>query len=133
MRYINPLSLLDLPDGSSVETITPSFLRQQKRRLLAEFDLASETTIQVSGHELDKATMLKLFDEQAEEELQQVHWKIQRLPELEAFLEEASLTYFYKGHIRELEGESRELLTYIGPYFAHSYNQRLLNSFKQRD
>ena len=133
MRYLNPLSILELPSETTFEAITPTFLRQQKRRLLAEFDLSTEPTIDVSGRELDRATVLKMFDELAEDHLRKVHFEIQEMPALSAFLEDASLTYFYEGEVAQLPAQSKALLSYIGPYFAHAYNKRLLHAFKQSD
>lgn len=133
MRYVNPLSILELPSEASFETITPTFLRQQKRKILTEFDLSNEPTIEVSGHELDRAAVLKMFDELGEEHLRKVHFEIQQMPTLAAFLEEASLTYFYEGQIAQLPIQSKDFRSYIGPFFAHAYNKRLLHAFKQSD
>jgi len=133
MKYTNPIVLLDLPDPFSPSIITPSFLRQEKKRLLAEFELEEATVIEVGDREMDKDGVLSLFEELENDELRQHHLRIFMEPGLMEFLEDASLEYFYNGGISKLPAHSDEFLTFIGPYFAQSFNARLFNAFRQKD
>ena len=133
MSYTNPFILLDLPDPLTPSMITPAFLRQEKKRLMAEFELEEATVIEVGGRELDKDRVLSLFEELETEDLRQHHLRVFMEAGLMEFLEDASLEYFYNGGISQLPAHSDEFLTFIGPHFSRSFNSRLFNAFRQKD
>ncbi|MEO0898233.1 MAG: hypothetical protein AAFY71_17610 [Bacteroidota bacterium] len=133
MNYINPLIILDLPDPFSPKMIDAAFVKMEKRRLMSEFELEGTTSIDIEGREFDKDTVLKLLDELSDDQLREFHLRIFTEPGLIEFLEDASLEYFFNGGIQKLAAHSEDFLKYVGPFFAQSYNHRLLNAYKHKD
>ncbi len=133
MTYLNPLSILDLPQKNPLQVEQAGFLKQEKKRLLAEFELADGPTLQLAGQEVDRATVLKLFEQLEDPVVRAYHIQVYQLPHLKAFLETQSLQYFSSDEIEKFSTYERAFLKWVGPYFATSYNSQLLAKFKQRD
>lgn len=133
MSYTNPIILLELPDPFSPTMITHSFLRMEKRRLMAEFELEDATVISIGGREMDKDGVLSLFEELENDDLRQHHLRVFMENGLMEFLEDASLEYFYNEGILKFPAHSDDFLTFIGPYFSASFNARLFNAYRQND
>jgi len=130
MAYINPFDLLEV---SASAELGAEQIKREKKRLLAEFELNDSVEIKVAGHQLDKATLLQLFEELEDEQLRTHHQKVAQHTRLLRFLQDASLDLFYEGEMPSLATESQDFLRFLGPYFASPFNQRLLHAIKQRD
>lgn len=133
MSYTNPFVLLELPDPFSPSMVTNSFLRMEKKRLMAEFELEEATVIEVGGRKMDKDRVLSLFEELEDDQLRQHHLRVFMESGMMEFLEDASLEYFYNGGISKLPAHSDDFLTFVGPYFSYSFNSRLFHAYKQKD
>lgn len=133
MEYLNPFTLLDLNPDTWTGENQKEILKQEKKRLLAEFELHDAHTIEVEGKILDKATLLKLFDHLEDSDAIEVHRQIALQPSLLAFLEDASLDYFFNGDITLLSSQSDAFLAFIGPFYADQFNKRLFHAFRQMD
>lgn len=133
MKYINPLAILGLSAEKAQDGIDKAFLKREKKRLLAEFELQQATVIEVAGQKLDKATVLELFEMLEDEAQVEHHIRVLRNPGLMNFLEDASLDYFYSGDISMLPANPDSFLEFIAPAFADKYNQRLFHAFRQKD
>ena len=133
MNYLNPLAALEIAIEDAAEGLDAAFLKKQKKRLLAEFELNDATTIELRGQDLDRTAVLQLFEELEDEKILAHHLAILKNPSLMTFLEEASLDYFYSGEADQLAANSSVFLKFIGPYFARQYNRRLVHALKQLD
>ncbi|MCI4669916.1 MAG: hypothetical protein MRZ79_17400 [Bacteroidia bacterium] len=133
MSYTNPFILLELPNPFSPSMITNSFLRMEKKRLMAEFELEEATVIEVGGKEMDKDRVLALFQELEDDSIRQYHLRVFMESGLMEFLEDASLEYFYNGGISKLPAHSDDFLTFIGSHFSTSFNARLHHAYRQKD
>jgi hypothetical protein len=133
MPYLNPFAALDLSPDAFAEADAADLLKREKKRLLAEFELADGPVIELRGQALDKSQVLKMFERLEREAEWPHHRRIYEQPELMAFLEEASLDYFYHGDISLLPTQPKDFLRFIGTYFAEQFNQRLYHAFRQKD
>lgn len=133
MEYINPLAALQITPKDLKEGHPIDLLKREKKKLLAEFELHDTPVIQLRGRELDKSAVIRLFEQLEDDSLLDFHLTIFQSPSLMAFLEEASLEFFYSGDISKLPANPPEFLAYIGPFFASKYNTRLFHAFRQRD
>lgn len=133
MAYLNPISLLNL-DLAGVENQPASeWLKREKKRLLAEFELQDSPVIRINDREIDRATVLKLFSSLEDQSVWGHHRLVAERPTLQAFLEVASLDLFYSGDVHLLQTTPEEFQVFIAPHFASSYNKRLLHAFRQLD
>ncbi|MFK7924296.1 MAG: hypothetical protein AB8H47_20230 [Bacteroidia bacterium] len=133
MAYLNPISLLNL-DLAGVENQPASeWLKREKKRLLAAFELQDSPVIKINEREVDRATVLKLFSSLEDQTVWQYHRLVAERPALQAFLEEASLDLFYSGDVHSLQATAEDFQAFIAPHFAISYNKRLLHAFRQTD
>lgn len=133
MPYLNPFLLLNVPLEDLSDTRMAERLRREKKHWLAEFELQDATEIDISGHQLDKATLLRLLEEMEDPTLRSHHRKIAAQSSLHDFLVEANLDLFYQGDISLLAANSKEFLRFIAPAFADQYNRRLVHALKQHD
>ncbi|MEL7531547.1 MAG: hypothetical protein AAFN10_09580 [Bacteroidota bacterium] len=133
MAYLNPITLLNLDLAGAEEQPASEWLKREKKRLLAEFELQDSPVITINEREIDRATVLKLFSSLEDHSEWQNHRLVAERPALQAFLEEASLDLFYSGDINLLQATTDEFRTFIAPHFATSYNKRLLHAFRQID
>ncbi len=130
MAYINPIELLDLGE---TQDLSPTLIKREKKRLLAEFELNDAVEIEVGNQSLDKARLIQLFEELENEELRAFHLKIYQHQSLHRFLAEANLDLFYDQQIHALQGQTADFLQFLAPHFAKPFNQRLLNAIRQKD
>jgi hypothetical protein len=133
MQYLNPFLLLEIALTDGAEAASADQLYREKKRWLAEFELADETEIEVNGQRLDRSTLLRLFEELEDPLVRAHHRKIAAQPSLWRFLTSGSLDLFDQGDISLLASHSQDFLRFIAPYFAARYNQRLIYALKQHD
>lgn len=133
MEYINPFTRLNLHLAEFTPENQKELLKQEKKRLLAEFELHNTHTIELGGKMLDKASVLNLLEELEDPELAQLHKRIFQQPSLLSFLEDSTLDYFFNGDVALLSSETNQFQQYIGPYFSEQYNKRLFHAFRQLD
>ena len=133
MNYLNPLAVLEISPEAAAEGLSTAFLKKHKKRLLAEFELNDTTTIELRGQELDRTAVLQLFESLEDESQLAHHVIILKETSLQAFLEEASLDYFYSRDVAQLAAHSNDFLKFIGPFYARQFNRRLVNALKQKD
>lgn len=133
MAYLNPISLLNLDLSGATDQPASEWLKREKKRLLAEFELQASPVITINDKEIDRATVLKLFGSLEDGKVWEFHRLVAERPTLQAFLEEASLDLFYSGDINLLQATSEDFQSFIAPHFASSYNKRLLHAFRQID
>ncbi|MDX2250169.1 MAG: hypothetical protein SF052_25525 [Bacteroidia bacterium] len=133
MQYINPFSLLNLDPAKFSQGLDQAKLKREKKRLLAEFELHNTPTLEIHGKQVSKSDVLRVFDMLAIDSEFAHHLRVFQNPGLLAFLEEASLDYFYSGDIALLSTLPADFLGFIGPYFAEQYNRRLFHAFRQKD
>lgn len=130
MAYVNPFDLLEVGAPGQLDTAQ---LKREKKRLMAEFELSGEVEIAVGEHRLDKATLLKLFEELEDPEQRSYHAEVAARPMLQKFLTEASLDLFYEAKVGELAGLHPDFLRWLGSHFAVSFNRRLVHALRQQD
>ncbi len=130
MAYVNPFDLLDAPFQPPLDA---SRLKRERKRLMAEFDLSQEVEISIGGHHLDRASVIRLFDELENHQTQDFHYQVHQDAALSGFLGEATLDLFYDGGVGQLANREEEFLRWIAPFFAESFNKRLVNAVKQSD
>lgn len=132
MPYLNPYALLNVPPLADSEAET-AWLRQEKKRLLAEYELRDSPVLTLGGQELDKSGLLTLFAQLEDPERRAWHRVVHDWPAMEAFLTQASLDLYYTGDIATLAAKPEAFRAFIAPYFADAYNQRLYHAYRQRD
>ena len=133
MQYFNPFLRLGIdPESFSPET-AHLWLKQEKKRLMAEFELQDSSVIDIEGQELDKATVLSLFEQLEEPDQLVAHLEVLDHPSLLCFLEEAMLDLFYQGDTPLLAAQPLAFRQFIAPYFATQFNKRLFHALRQRD
>ena len=130
MKYLNPITALGL-DAEQMEN--KEELKKEKKRLLAEFELADSSVIRLNGRSMDKASVIQLFETLEDENQRKWQLQIFENQTLLSFLEDASLELYYQGDVNLLSALPEDLLEYIAPYFAESFNQRLYHAFRQKD
>jgi len=134
MKYLNPFRLLEL--DASPEVSDASFavqLKRARKAAMAEFELQDEVEINLNGIKLDRETLLRLADELDAAETRDFHRYVNQRASLEAFLADASLSFFYEGDASLLAGQSKAFLEWMAPYFAAQFNLRLIHALKQKD
>jgi hypothetical protein len=133
MQYFNPFLRLGIdPEGFSPET-AQLWLKQEKKRLMAEFELQDSSVIDIAGQELDKATILSLFEQLEDPDQLAAHLEVLNHGSLLWFLEESMLEIFYQGDIPLLAAQPLAFRQFIAPYFATQFNKRLFHALRQRD
>lgn len=130
MAYVNPFDLLEVQAPAQLDATQ---LKREKKRLLAEFELSGEVEIAVGDHRLDKARLLKLFEELEDPEQRSFHAEVAARPALQKFLSEASLDLFYEQQLSKLAGLHADFLRWLGPLFAPPFNRRLVHALRQKD
>lgn len=133
MAYLNPFLVLDLSPEQTEGPDVADLLRREKKRWLAEFELADETEIEIGGQRLDRATLLRLIEELEDPTTRAHHRQVATHPRVLAFLQDASLDLFYEGDITLLAAHSQDFLRFIAPDFAAQFNRRLIHALKQHD
>ncbi|GAB4424313.1 MAG: hypothetical protein OHK0039_41390 [Bacteroidia bacterium] len=132
-QYLNPFATLGLAPDSLGNPPDGDRLRLEKKRLLAEFELSRSATIALGHRQLDKSTVLRLFNQLEDPHIHAFHAALYREPRLLAFLEDATLDLFFSGDIALVYRLPEELRQFMAPYFAAQFNRRLLHAFRQND
>ncbi|WNJ16889.1 hypothetical protein [Pontibacter sp. G13] len=134
MKYINPFVALGLdPSKQSDPETLRNYLKDQRKRLLAQFELMGTPEIELGGKAMDRSTILNMFEMLENEAVRPYHVSIYEHPKLLAFLEDASLDLYYEGDIHQVQLMSRDFQAFVGPYFAAQFNKRLFNAYRQHD
>ncbi len=133
MSYLNPLSALGLRPDQLRQAPDKEWLKKEKKRLLAEFELNQDSVIELKGQTIDRTTVLKLFESLEQNDQWDWHLRVFQQPKLLAFLEESSLALFYSGDITLLQAEPDGFRAFIAPHFAAAFNERLFHAFRQKD
>lgn len=133
MTYLNPFSILELPQDNPLAVEQPAFLKQERKRILAEFELEDQPTLPLAGRELDRATVLKLLTELEDPSFRAFHLQVYQFGELKDFLEKQDLTLFTKQSVHQLNGYEPSFKKWLGPHFAPVFNKQLLQAFSEKD
>lgn len=132
MQYQNPFHALGL-NPEDAHSRQPEWLQARKKEWLAEWEASHDGQVQPGPLALDRNQLIALIDELQQADRRDFHARIYAQPSLLHFLEEASLDYFYEGDISLLPAAGADFLRFLGPYFAHAYNLRLVHAFRQGD
>lgn len=132
MRYLNPFALLNVPSSGDEVALT-TWLRQEKKRLLAEYELHDSPVVTLGGQALDRSSLLALFAQLEDPQRRQWHQEVLARPALADFLTTASLDLYYQGGVAALADMPADFQSFMAPYFADAFNQRLYHAYRQRD
>jgi hypothetical protein len=133
MAYLNPIAALGLDPTQNDARPNKEWLKREKKRLLAEFELNQDPLIELNGQSVDRSAVLKLFDALEKDQQWAWHLKVFQHAHLLRFLEESHLDLFFSGDIVRIQEEPKEFQAFIAPHFAESFNKRLFHAFRQKD
>ncbi|MEO1434193.1 MAG: hypothetical protein AAFV80_01560, partial [Bacteroidota bacterium] len=126
MQYHSPLHILDLDAEKGLDRAA---LKKAKKRIMAEFELQDSITIDIAGKSYDRQAVIALFESLEQPGLIEHHLHIFSDQELLAFLEHGDLSWFRSPTVRSYQ-EDKAFANFLGPYFAHQFNQALLKGVK---
>ena len=132
MSYLSPFHILAETLGT-IENIDQTMLRKAKRRLLSEFELLEATTIEISGKEFDKDSIIKLFEQLENEDNLQYHLMVYNDVYLLHFLEQGNIKIFMQPSLLKGKEENKGFVNFITPYFADVYNKELYECVRSSD
>lgn len=130
MQFINPFDLLDL---EASEVPSSDEIREAKRRVDLEFDLADGNSTEINGYLVLRSDFLRATDELDDEQKREFYFELhERLPKLNRFLVDGNLDFF-----REYQYESlfshQPFVEFVSPHFARQYNRQLRSALKDAD
>ncbi len=132
MQYYSPFHFIptDLIQGNLLDK---KALKKAKKRLLAEFELMGTTTILLKEKEVDKDTVLKIFEQLENGKQATFHLKLYQEPSLLAFLENGDTEVFRDSGKLEILFLQHDFLKFIEPYFIEQYNLALYQAIREED
>lgn len=125
MKYISPFKLLALDTVLS----DSKELGKIKKQILAEFELAQETVIDIRGYTIEKTTALKLLDELENPKVEAFHYNVFQDKNLLLFLEKGVRGRFSDNDIYN----EADFLNFVSPYFREIYNLNQYRAFIKND
>lgn len=132
MGYKNPFTILGMSVAKWADA-SPEQLRRKKKEFLAALDMSHDAFLHLNEYSLGKQDLYDMFDELESEQLRNFHVLVAQQPRLHTFLINSRLDYFYDGDISSFSSYPKEFIEWISPWFAESYNVRLLHAYRQRD
>lgn len=127
MQYHNPFRLFRLEP----KTVDAERIRELQQNIDTEFAAFSlYESINYYGSKLTLQELRRALRELQDVETRTFHEKLLEQPELLNFLEYGHLSYL---HNRVQYAEDPLLMEFVAPYFAHQYNEALLQALKVQD
>ena len=132
MQYYSPFHLIptDLIQGNLLDK---KALKKAKKRLLAEFELLGTTTILLKEREVDKNTVLKIFEQLESDRQAKYHLRLYQEPDLLDFLENGNIKVFQDVDRLEILFLEHDFFKFIEPYFIERYNIALYQAIRTED
>jgi len=122
--YRSPFRIVDANVIPTDNGALRSVLNLEKKKLLAEFEIAGSTSISFQGQELHRQDVLSLFEELNSPDIFGFHRAIWGDKDLLYFLEEAQVRIGHYWASNDLYDEP-DFLQFISPYYALAYNKFL--------
>ncbi|MBN1352792.1 hypothetical protein JXJ21_25610, partial [candidate division KSB1 bacterium] len=131
MQFLNPFDLIN-SDFDSISEITPSILKKEKRKVIADVELSEDNSILISRIRFYKAECINALNELEEPLKLKFYFFLSKYPELNNFLYRSDPEFFYTLRHDKIF-DSPDFIAFIEPYFAKSYNAALVQALRIND
>ncbi len=125
MQYINPYELFGIAD---LNDLTQEKISRAKRKLLIEFDLTQESTIQYHDIPFTKNYIIRLAESFENNANYEFHTYILTNKPLLQFLTEGDITFFTNFEEQE-KYKDADFIEFIAPFYVEKFNHFFLNDF----
>lgn len=129
MIYLNPYELLNCKPN---ELLKPNEIKKAIRKLLLEFDLSEDNTIEYHRNRISKNDTLQSLEEFKQKENLDFHTLIYNDKDLLFFLAEGNYASFEKIK-KEKYYNKRELINFIAPFYIKYYSNQLSDSINKNE
>jgi hypothetical protein len=127
MAFLNPIEILEL-NGKDLREIDNNSIKKAKKRLFADIELSDNGSFDYLGNTFSKSEVENSINQLENPDLLEIYYFVSQYRELQNFLSSADSNLF-KNFRREGIFILDQVINFISPYYANSFNKIILNIY----